>query len=260
MTATIRRRRIAIAASALSAGVVVLVAASIQQVAGGSGAIPTPRAGETAPVAGAAATTPASSASASPVPAPGGEAELESGAVVADESVANLEGEVSLGTIRSLEGGVAAFTSYATWLVASPASRNEPDQAIGVVASEGMDPADRQMLRGMARDKELTLRPSAGAYRVLGHSGEADNPLAVMTEFIAPLTYGGATRWVVVGGVVSWTPEGWLLDSIRPRQVKQPTVPAQVSGRAATRAAVQAAGDGAGLPGVGWRTYANAAD
>jgi hypothetical protein len=190
----------------------------------------------------------------SPTAAPAAAAPgLRVGRVTADASVADARNPVTVGAERTLDGAVHAFTSYTTWLVASPAANARPRTAVDVVASRSLDPADAQMIRGMARDKKVRIDPAVGAYRVLGSSGPADALQLVMVEIIAPFSYGTATRWLVVGGVVHWEKSGWRLGAIRPREVAQPT------GRRDRADAVLAAREGLELPGIGWLTYANPA-
>jgi hypothetical protein len=194
-------------------------------------------------------TTPATRAprvTASPAAAP---PRLGPGRAVADASVAGATSDVAVGDVRTLDGAVEAFTSYTTWLVTSPAAAARPRTAVDAVASRSLEPADAQMIRGMARDQEVAIEPAIGAYRVLASSGPAEALQLVMVEILAPFRYGTARRWLVVGGVVRWEAAGWRLAAIRPREVAQPT------GQRDRAAAVLAARESLELPEIGWLSY-----
>jgi hypothetical protein len=100
----------------------------------------------------------------------------------------------------------------------------------------------------MMRSPGDDFRPDVGAYRVLGYSGGAGSPDQVIVEVVAPLTLAGSTRWVVVGGTVTWTGSEWKLFSMAPREL--PTQPTKQTGPMLT------SGSASWMQGTGWRTFA----
>lgn len=174
---------------------------------------------------------------------------LKQGRVAASDAVADLTTEVALGRERTQDGAAAAFTAYAAWLIGSPAARDDPEAALRVVGGRLVTPSDARLLIAMKRKSGDGLSASAGAYRILGRSGAASAPDSVMVEVTAPLTVDGRTRWATVGGVVAWTPTGWQLVSIRPREVPQPG-----PGRRDVRA-LSPAERAKTLAGIGWQAF-----
>lgn len=157
-----------------------------------------------------------------PVPAvPATSAPLTEGPVAVDQEVERLDGPVEPGTKRTEGGAVAAFSAYAVWLIGSPAAQDEPKQAVEVIGGDTLDSGDAEMMSGMRHADGDTFDAEHGAYRVIGHAGDADKPDQVMVEVAAPLTMGGSTRWAVVGGVVRWTADGWSVASMQPRETAQ---------------------------------------
>ena len=183
------------------------------------------------------------------VTAPGQSQVIEPGNVILDEDVADLTTALEPATTRSLDGAAAAFTSFATWLIASPAAKAEPSLAVEEVGGESMlDFASAQMLTNMSRAPSDDFQPELGAYRILGHSASETRPEGVMVEVVAPLTTGDkSTRWVIVGGVVRWTAGEWTLGSISPRELK--TQPRGVESLTSPDA------DTSWLDGLGWKTF-----
>lgn len=203
---------------------------------------------------GAHAATPgaATAAPATPAPPPptSGAAALRQGRVAANDAVGRLTAEVSPGTVRTSDGAVAAFTAYATWLIGSPAAHDDPVAALRAVGSTLLNPVDARQVTEMSRKPGDGFAASAGAYRVLGRSGDAAEPAEVMVEVTAPLTVNGRTRWSTVGGVVAWTADGWQLVSIRPVDVPQPK-----PGRSDIRAFTPAERSKT-FAGLGWQAFA----
>lgn len=198
-----------------------------------------------AQAASSAASTPTG-----PPPPPVSNAPLAQGSVVADEAAATLLTEPTLGTIRTADGAAAAFTSYASWLVGSPAAAQDPTNAVKTLGGALLNPTDARLLAEMRRAPGDGFRASQGAYRILGHAGSEAAPTEVMIEVTAPLTVAGNTRWSTVGGVVGWTEGGWKLTSIQPVEVPQPT------GTAADARSMDARDRAKTFTGLGWRTFA----
>lgn len=72
----------------------------------------------------------------------------------------------------------------------------------------------------MVRSDGDKFEVADGAYRILGHSGNATKPDQVMLEITAPLTLAGKARWAVIGGVVKWNDDHWSVVSMTPREVE----------------------------------------
>lgn len=184
------------------------------------------------------------------VQAPGAQLQIPEGKVVANDKAGALSVPLDEALVRTLDGAVAAFTSQATWLIGSPAARAEPSAAVHDVAASSLSNADAQVLTGMQRSAKDSFTPSLGAYRVLGHSGSKAKPDHVMVEVLAPLTTKTGTRWVIIGGVVSWNGAEWKLASMAPRELpSQPPVTDVAVGDlpAADRQGV--------LDGLGWVSF-----
>lgn len=177
-------------------------------------------------------------------------ADIPAGEAVVDDDVAELTAEPVIGGSRTRDGAVEAFAESATWLIASPAAAEEPSTAAEAV-SEVINDVDAEILSRFDRSGGADFEPLLGAYRVLAHAGPEEAPESVMVEVVAPLTAGGTTRWAIVGGVVTWTPSGWQIESIRPQETGQPASPtaAVLEFSDNDRASV--------LPGVGWQFFAN---
>lgn len=183
------------------------------------------RKGDAASAAGdpsATPTAPGPSASPTPPPPLATSAPVKQGTVVADGAAGKLTADIPLGRTHTSDGAVAAFTAYASWLVGSPAAAKQPEQAAAAVGGSLIDATDARLLAGMQRRSGDGFDAGRGAYRVLGHAGDANAPREVMIEVTAPLTVGEKTGWRTIGGVVSWTPQGWQLVSIEPHAVPQP--------------------------------------
>lgn len=178
------------------------------------------------PDGGAHAAAPGASATPTGVPAPPlpttDAGPLRQGRVPVNDAVSGLTTEVALGTVHTSDGAVAAFAAYAAWLIGSPAAQGDPTAAIGAVGGGSVNLIDARLISEMTRKPGDRFAAGAGGYRVLGHAGDAKQPKEVMVEVLAPLTVNGRTRWSTVGGVVTWTPDGWKLASIRPVEVPQP--------------------------------------
>lgn len=204
----------------------------------GGGAVAAPRASENTPAEPS-----------SPVATPGA-APLRQGEVVANEEAASLRHEIALGRDRTLPGAVSAFSSYAVWLVASPAAAASPETAAIVVGGTAINPTDARLIADMQRGEDPAFAISRGAYRVLGHAGTEAEPDQVMVEITAPLTLEGATSWRTIGGVVGWTGEGWRVVSIRPQPAEQPRAGSREDVRHFTQRDRNRT-----LPGLGWRAF-----
>jgi hypothetical protein len=178
---------------------------------------------------------------------PGG-AEINEGAVSLDPTAGTLSGQLAKGTDHSKNGAVAAFSSYSAWLIGSPAAASDPQGAVAALGADVLNPATAQQLASIDRSAPNTFNAEHGAYRVLAHAGDESTPDEVMVEVAGQLTIAGATRWVVVGGVVKWSSDGWQLVSIAPREVPQP------SGKADVEDFTQVERDGT-LEGLGWFTF-----
>lgn len=172
------------------------------------------------------------------------------GAVAIDPSIADLAAEPAIEADRTLDGGVKAFVESALWVLASPAAEADPMNAPAAV-SDVIGTTDAEILGRFDRTGGVDFLPLDGAYRVLGHSGDEARPEAVMVEVAAPLTVASSTRWLIVGGVISWTDDGWQISSIRPTETGQPTSGATHLGEFTDedRLAV--------LTGLGWTAFAN---
>lgn len=188
----------------------------------------------------------------SAVAAPTAGAPLPVGAVVAHPIAGEQASEPQSGRTRTTDGAAAAFTAYAQWLVGSPSAAEDPAAAVAAVGGTVLNPVDARLLVEMQRGPGDGFAASDGAYRVLGHAGPARAPEEVMVEITAPLTAGGKTRWATVGGVVTWTSQGWKLTSIKPSEVAQPTV-----GRGDVDA-FSPRDRSRTLPGLGWRSFRDA--
>jgi len=203
---------------------------------------------------GAHAAAPRTSATPTGVPAPplptAEAGPLRQGRVPVNDSVGDLTTEVALGTVHTPDGAVAAFAAYAAWLVGSPAAQGDPTAAIGAVGGGSVNPIDARLISEMTRQPGDGFAASAGGYRVLGHAGDAKQPQEVMVEVTAPLTVNGRTRWSTIGGVVTWTPDGWKLVSIRPVEVPQPE-----AGRRDIRQ-LSTAERARTFAGLGWQAFA----
>jgi hypothetical protein len=169
----------------------------------------------------------------SEVPAPPVEAPPRRGDASVDESAGDARGAIAPGTTRTQAGAVSAFATCAVWLIGSPAAKNEPALAAQAVGGDLINSADAQLIAGMQRHPGDSFAAQDGRYRILGLSGDQALPDQVMVEVEAPLTMGGRTRRAVVGGVITWTPAGWMVSSMTPREVS-PT-----------------------LPGLGWQRFAD---
>ena len=183
-----------------------------------------------------------------PAVAPGS-ADLDKGEVEPDPDVAESSVDVALGTDRSKNGAVAAFASYSTWLVASPAAASDPAGALEVVGDGILNPATAQQLVDLDRNGDNDFAVTAGAYRVLAYSGDELTPDQVMLEIAAPLTIAGETRWAAVGGVVQWIDGSWKLQSIAPREIPQPAQASTIEDFTDTDREST-------LQGLGWLTFA----
>jgi hypothetical protein len=175
---------------------------------------------------------------------------LESGTAEIVDGVGELRAEVAPITDPSTEGAVTAFAMLATWVLVSPAARAEPQLAAKDVTADAADPATVATLTNMERTDDDDFRPDLGAYRVLGVSGDSVAPEAVMVEIVGPLTTASGTRWVVIGGVVTWTGSEWKVFSLAPRELAQQP--------AASRSLRERAASPEWLDGLGWRTFADA--
>lgn len=174
---------------------------------------------------------------------------LMEGAVTFDRSVAELATIVPRGTEQTQNGAVAAFTSYAVWLVGSPAAENDPSKAVRKLGKDRIHPADAQLLTSMHRTANTQFAAASGAYRIVGFNGPSDKPDHVLVEVAAPLTIDGSTRWVVVGGVVVWVDGSWQLYSMQPREIPQP------DGAALDITSLSDDDQSRVLDGIGWHTY-----
>lgn len=177
-------------------------------------------------------------------------ADITVGSVSIDQSIADLAAEPGIEADQTIDGGVTALVESALWLLASPAAEADPMNAPAAV-SDVIGTTDAEILGRFDRTGGVDFLPLDGAYRVLGHSGDEAAPEAVMVEVAAPLTVASSTRWLIVGGVISWTENGWQISSIRPTETGQPTSGATHLGEFTDedRLAV--------LTGLGWTAFAN---
>lgn len=186
-----------------------------------------------------------------PVPSPlPAEQPIVKGPARANDSAGEFTGPIARGTHRGPVGAVEAFVSDATWAIASPAAEHDPDfvsQSLG----GHLNFADASMLDGFGRDGGVGFVPSSGAYRTLGHSGPRADPDQVMVEVAAQMVLHDSSRWVVIGGVIAWLEGAWHLTGIRPREVDQPSGPAQ------DLPSMSAGNQRKVLDGLGWRFFAN---
>lgn len=233
---TVRRRAI-IGGAALT----LLAGVTAGLVVGGSGGLPW---GSHPDAASAATET-----SSTPAPPAPSEQPLKEGAVEVNQAAED-SSTVGRGSTRSLDGAATAFSTYAVWVVGSPAARKDPDLVAEAVGGDVINSADAQLLAGIQRSAGDTFAAEDGAYRVIGHSGSAERPDQVMVEVAAPLTMQDKTRWAVVGGVVQWTSEGWTVASIRPREIPQPSGADQASDLSTKERAKT-------LAGLGWQLFAD---
>ncbi|KQY58587.1 hypothetical protein ASD11_02715 [Aeromicrobium sp. Root495] len=218
-----------------------LVGVTAGLVVGGSGGLPW---GSHPDAASAATET-----SSTPVPRTPSEQPLKEGAVEVDQAAEDAS-SVGRGAIRTLDGAATAFSTYAVWVVGSPAALEDPALVAETIGGTVINSADAQLLAGMQRSAGDTFAAEDGAYRVIGHSGSAERPDQVMVEVAAPLSVKGKTRWAVVGGVVQWTSEGWTVASIQPREVPQPSDADQATDLSSEERAKT-------LAGLGWRLFAD---
>lgn len=175
-------------------------------------------------------------------------APLPEGSVVVDETVAELIAEPQLEAPRTVDGGVQGFAEAAIWLLASPAAAEDPMNAASAISGV-INSTDAEILGRFDRTGGVEFRPSVGAYRVLAQAGDPAVPSNVMLEIVAPLRVGDASRWLIVGGVVAWTSDGWQIESIRPVETGQP-----VSG--ATSVSEFTEDDRSSvMPGAGWSAF-----
>lgn len=121
---------------------------------------------------------------------------------------------------QSLTGAASAFADMAVWTVLSPAAKEDPVAAVSALGEGVLNSGDTQMLASMVRSDGDKFEVADGAYRVLGHSGNAMKPDQVMLEITAPLTLAGKNRWAVIGGVVKWNDDHWSVVSMTPREVE----------------------------------------
>ena len=203
---------------------------------------------------GAAAPTGETSASADPSPE-GSLSEpkpLEEGEAAADDAAADATTEIETDATRTQAGAVEAFVSYATWVIASPAAAEDPSQTSEALGGL-LNPADAAMVEAIDRAGGLDYRPSLGAYRVVGISGQANAPDAVMLEVVAPMTVQAETVWSKIGGVMTWQGGQWLPTSMRPTEIPQPNTPSLPVGDMSEpdRDIV--------LDGLGWELFSNSA-
>ncbi|MCX6406616.1 MAG: hypothetical protein NTV28_06840 [Propionibacteriales bacterium] len=174
--------------------------------------------------------------------------ELETGDVDVDRQVEEAQ-EIALGKVHSQKGAVAAFSSYAVWIVGSSSAQTDPQLVPEQIGQGEMNPADAQLLAGMQRSPSDRFDAEAGVYRVLGHAGDEGAPDQVMVEVAAPLTMAGRSRWAVIGGVVRWSDEGWVVASIQPRDLEQP------ESATASASELDAADRARTLEGLGWQLF-----
>lgn len=194
------------------------------------------------------------SPSPSEVPAPAPMDEAIPGSVIPNADVAEADTVVQPVTVQTADEAVAAFTSLATWFLASPAARKEPARAVDE-AGEHLNPADAHQLIGMVRSERDHFAAERGGYRVLGYAGKEATPDQVMVEVVAPLTTRSGTRWAIVGGVVSWRDGQWELTSLRPTELKaQPSQPSRNASSMTSRDQEVV------FEGLGWRLFATAQD
>ena len=52
--------------------------------------------------------------------------------------------------------------------------------------------------------------------------GRRVDPLTVAAAVVAPSGDTSTQRWLCIGGLVDWTPDGWLIDSMLTREVRRP--------------------------------------
>ncbi len=206
----------------------------------------------TAPAAPAAPTDPTSPTDpvspASPGASPG---RIAPGTVAAaerpEDAVPDLLAATSLP--QTIDGAVQGFVAGAHFALASEAVRTDPRAALQAF-SDVLDPRDRATLGGIDRRGGVEFTPAAGAYRVLGHAGEREQPDKVMVEVAAPLRAAGKARWAIVGGVVAYVDGRWQIESIRPSTPAQPAAgTARVDDMTAREQARM-------LTGLGWSTFA----
>lgn len=177
-------------------------------------------------------------------------ADIPVGAVSIDQSIADLAAEPAIEADQTVDGGVKAFVESAMWVLASPAAEADPTNAPAAV-SDVIGTTDAEILGRFDRTGGVDFLPLDGAYRMLGHSGDEARPEAVMVEVAAPLTVASSTRWLIVGGVISWTENGWQISSIRPTETGQPTSGATHLGEFTDKDRL------AVLTGLGWTAFAN---
>ncbi|MDR6208400.1 hypothetical protein QE364_000088 [Nocardioides zeae] len=177
-------------------------------------------------------------------------ADIPVGSVTIDQSIADLAAEPAIEADQTIDGGVKAFVESALWVLASPAAEADPMNAPAAI-SDVIGTTDAEILGRFDRTGGVDFLPLDGAYRVLGHSGDQAAPEAVMVEVAAPMTISSGTRWLFVGGVITWTDDGWQISSIKPTETGQPTSGATHLGDFTDedRLAV--------LTGLGWTAFAN---
>lgn len=88
--------------------------------------------------------------------------------------------------------------------------------------SDVIGTTDAEILGRFDRTGGVDFLPLNGAYRVLAHSGDQAAPEAVMVEVAAPMTISSGTRWLFVGGIITWTDDRWQISSIKPTETGQP--------------------------------------
>lgn len=171
-----------------------------------------------------------------------------------DTTVRDLTTEVPLSRDQTMEGAIAAFADYAAWLLSSPAAKAEPQRAGEAVGRGQLNTAHAHQVAMMGRSESDAFRPELGVFRGLGHSGDATVPDSVMVEVLAPLTMGDTTRWAVVGGVISWTDEGWVLTSIEPHAPQDPRLVEQNESETVVETLLV---EGHLPDGIGWQRFAD---
>lgn len=178
---------------------------------------------------------------------------LAKGKAVADDAAAEATTAIEATSAHDQAGAVEAFVSYATWAIASPAAAADPFHASAALGGR-LNSADAAMIDAIDRTTPHDFVPSAGAYRVVGHSGSEATPDQVMVEVVAPMTVGDRIRWSKIGGVVAWQGDRWLPTSMQPREVPQPADPTVALADLSEK-------ERAGLlDGLGWQVFSNAAD
>lgn len=141
--------------------------------------------------------------------------EIETGSVKVDEDH-QLRNQPRMTQGRDAHSAAQAFVDALTWSLTSDASAKDPALVPDALGG-ALNSMDAEMLKGFDRESPASIDPEAGAYRILGYSGDEKNPDQVMVEVSVPMERDGELTMLVVGGVMTRSAEGWIPTSMRPR-------------------------------------------